>query len=119
MRSATDFLPWLISTLTNLATSLFEYFGSGRISRLGISLRRGMGLYLSLGWVRTSGRLGLLGAVLGASLLAILHARRIEAAAHHVVAHAGQVLHPAAPDQDHRVLLEIVTFATDVADHLE
>ena len=42
MRSATDFLPWLISTLTNFATSLLAYFGSGRISRLGISLRRGI-----------------------------------------------------------------------------
>src|SRR6266481_1174614 len=48
MRSATDFLPWLISTLTNFATSLLEYLGSGRISRLGISRRRGMSLYLSL-----------------------------------------------------------------------
>src|SRR5439155_15780121 len=43
MRSATDFLPRLMSTLTNLATSPLEYFGSGRISRLGISLRRGIG----------------------------------------------------------------------------
>src|ERR1700687_796199 len=44
MRSATDFLPWLMSTLTNFATSLFEYFGSGRISRFEISLRRGIQL---------------------------------------------------------------------------
>src|SRR5438477_307369 len=42
MRSATDFLPRDISTLMNFATSVFTYFGSGRISRLGISLRRGM-----------------------------------------------------------------------------
>jgi hypothetical protein len=28
--------------LTNFATSLFEYFGSGRISRFEISLRRGI-----------------------------------------------------------------------------
>src|SRR4249919_2936642 len=42
MRSATDFLPAVISTLTNFATSLLPYFGSGRISRLGISLRRGI-----------------------------------------------------------------------------
>src|SRR5438046_10394414 len=42
MRSATDFLPRDISTLMNFATSVFTYFGSGRISRFGISLRRGM-----------------------------------------------------------------------------
>src|SRR5581483_1009725 len=42
MRSATDFLPLVISTLMNFATSMFEYFGSGRISRFGISLRLGI-----------------------------------------------------------------------------
>src|ERR1700682_4857439 len=47
MRSATDFFPWLISTLTNFATSPLEYFGSGRISRLGISLRRGINYSVS------------------------------------------------------------------------
>src|SRR6266496_5130405 len=42
MRSATDFLPAVISTLTNFATSLEPYFGSDRISRFGTSLRRGI-----------------------------------------------------------------------------
>ena len=42
MRSATDFLPRVISTFTNLATSTLLNFGSGRISRFGTSLRRGM-----------------------------------------------------------------------------
>src|SRR6185436_8735366 len=42
MRSATDFLPAVINTFTNFATSLLPYLGSGRISRLGISLRLGI-----------------------------------------------------------------------------
>src|SRR6478752_5542719 len=42
IRSATDFLPRVISTFMNLATSSLLNFGSGRISRLGTSLRRGM-----------------------------------------------------------------------------
>src|SRR5437899_10967855 len=99
IRSATDFLPRLISTLTNLATSELPNFGSGRTSRLGTSLRRGIVISLC--------GLGLLRAVLGAGLLAVLHTGGVEAAAHHVVAHARQVLHPAAADQNHRVLLQV------------
>src|SRR2546427_4518304 len=97
-------------TLTNLATSALPYFGSGKISRLGTSLRRGMGDF------RNSGGLGFLRAVLGSALLAVLDALGIERAAHDVVAHAGQVFHPASPDQHHRVLLQIVAFPADVAD---
>src|SRR5512142_407182 len=121
MLSATDFLPRLISTLTNLATSPLEYFGSGRISRLGISLRRGMALSSRICvWRRLALRsLRLLGAVLGATLLAVLDAGSIETAAHHVVAHPGQILHAAAADEHHRVLLQVVAFAADIADDLE
>src|SRR5579871_6346899 len=46
-----------------------------------------------------------LGPVFGPPLLAVLHARRIKRAAHNVVAYAGQVAHPTAADQHHRVLL--------------
>src|SRR5215831_5191722 len=120
MRSATDFLPWLISTLTNFATSPLEYLGSGRISRLGISLRRGMSLVFPwMLFVLGLRGLGFLGAVLGAALLAVLDARRVERATHHVVAHAGQILHPSATYEHHRVLLQVVPFAADVADDLE
>jgi hypothetical protein len=42
MRSATDFFPRVINTLTNLATSVLRNLGSGKGSRLGTSLRRGM-----------------------------------------------------------------------------
>src|SRR5882672_697079 len=111
MCSAIDFLPRVMSTLTNFATSALPYFGSGRISRLGTSLRRGI--------VESLRGLGLLRAVLGAALLAILHALSVEAPAHDVVAHPGQVFHAAAADEHHRVLLQVVTFSADVADHLE
>src|SRR4051812_43420330 len=97
MLSATDFFPACMSTLTNLATSTLKYFGSGKISRFGISLRRGMydlWLFLSLRSAALRpiaphlGGLRPLGAVLRAPLLAILDARRVQAAAHDVVAHA-------------------------------
>src|SRR6185295_12756347 len=109
MRSATDFLPRVISTLTNFASSTLWNFGSGRISRLGTSLRRGMGL----------GQFRRLGAVLRTTLLPVLHALRIQRAAHDVVAHARQVFHPAAANQHDRVLLQVVALATDVADDFE
>src|ERR1051326_7527305 len=99
MRSATDFLPRLISTLTNMATSPFEYLGSGRISRLGISLRRGMVLSIRVGTLLRLRGLRPLGAVLRAALFAILDARRVQAAPHHVVAHARKVLHAPAADE--------------------
>src|SRR6266581_3408890 len=102
MRSATAFLPRVISTLTNFASSTLANFGSGRISRLGPSLRRGMLLYRPLGQ-----------ADLGAL------APYFEGAAHDVVAHARQVLHAPAADQHHRVLLQVMALAADVADHLE
>src|SRR5678815_2856162 len=113
MRSATDFLPRVISTLTNFASSTLLNFGSGRISRLGTSLRRGMNLLFALC------RFGRLGAVFRTGLLAVLHALGVERAAHDVVAHAGQVLHATAPDQHHRVLLQVMALAADVADHFE
>src|SRR6185295_4629106 len=114
MLSATDFLPRVMSTFMNFARSMLANFGSGRISRLGTSLRRGM--RVSLG---SLSRLRHLGAVLRAALLAVLHALRVERTAHDVIAHARQVLHAAAADQHHRMLLQVVAFAADVADHLE
>src|SRR3954453_9499166 len=60
-----------------------------------------------------------LGAVLRTTLLTVLDSLGIQNAAGVVVEHAGQVLDAAAADHDHRVLLEVMTFAGDVADHLE
>src|SRR5512143_1924999 len=110
MRSPVDFLPLRIRLLTNFATIRSWNFGSGRIFRFSTSRRRGIE---SLSLARA------LGAVLRAALLAALDADRIEGAANDVVAHAGEVLHAAAADEDHRVLLEVVPDARDVARHLE
>src|SRR5690606_27138081 len=66
-----------------------------------------------------SGFLGALGAVLGPCLLAVLDPLEVERAAHDVVAHARQVLDPAAANQHDRVFLQVVAFTTDIADDLE
>src|SRR3984885_9343087 len=65
------------------------------------------------------GSLPTLRAVLRTALLAVLDALGIKHAAENVVAHAGQVLDAAAADHDHRVLLEVMALARNVADHLE
>src|SRR5512134_3421070 len=109
MCSAIDFLPRVISTFMNFANSTLANFGSGRISRFGTSLRRGM-------FSSSLGRLRHLGAVFRAALLAVFHALSVQRTAHDVVAHARQVLYPAAANQHHRVLLQVVVFAADVAD---
>src|SRR5437764_737917 len=48
MRSATAFLPDSMITFMNLERSMEPNFGSGRISRLGTSRRRGISLFLLL-----------------------------------------------------------------------
>src|SRR3990172_13060753 len=109
--SPTDFLPLRIRLFTNFATSRSWNFGSGRILRFSTSRRRGIGSSLPLA--------GALGAVLGPALLTALDADRVERPANDVIAHAGEILHTASPDEDHRVFLEIVAHARDVARHLE
>src|SRR6476469_86538 len=57
MRSATAFLPPCMMTFMNLASSTLPYLGSGRISRLGTSRRRGISnLSICFSW--PSGDLG-------------------------------------------------------------
>src|SRR5580658_2266816 len=70
-------------------------------------------IFASLGSLRP------LGAVFRPALLAVLDSLRVEHAAQDVVADARQVLDPAAADHDHRMLLQIVAFARDIADDLE
>src|SRR6185312_1714555 len=94
----------------NLATVRSPNFGSGRTSRFSARRRRDISVFSLL---RT------LGAVERAALLAVLHALRVEHAAQDVVADAGKVLHAAAADQDHRVFLQVVAFAGDVAHRLD
>src|SRR5215217_6746131 len=55
-----------------------------------------------------------LGAVLGSTAFPPLDAQGVERAADDVVAHAGQVAHPAASDEHDAVLLEVVLLAGDV-----
>ena len=61
----------------------------------------------------------LLGAVAATGLIPLPDAGGVERAADHLVADAGEVLHPAAADQHDRVLLEVVALARDVGGHLE
>src|SRR5437868_7251366 len=66
-----------------------------------------------------SGSFRTLRAILRTALLAVLDALGIEDAAEDVVAHAGQILDAAAADHDHRVLLKVMAFTRNIADHLE
>src|SRR5262245_7803329 len=52
--------------------------------------------------------------VFRATLLAVAHTTGVERTTHHVVAHAGQILDPAAANQDDRVLLEVVALTRNV-----
>src|SRR3569833_1897467 len=125
MPSATDFLPSSMTEFMNLERTSSPNRGSGRISRFSGRRRRAIGKFLSLqpfpglAFARglLSWLLGTLGAVLGARLPAVLDTLRVEHAAKNVVATARKVAHPAAADQHDAVLLEVVAFARDVADH--
>src|SRR5574340_182891 len=113
MRSPVDFLPCRIRLLTNFATIRSWNLGSGRILRFSTTRRRGIEPFLPV-WLARALR-----AVLGAALLAALRADGVEGPADDVVADAREVLHAAPADEHHRVLLEVVAHAGDVARHLE
>src|SRR5215469_8109709 len=110
MRSAADFLPFFMTTFMNLASISLLYFGSGRMVRTGAWARRDIATYSLL--------LRALGAVLGATLLALAHTGTVERAAHRVIADTREVLDAAAADEHHRVLLQVVALAADVAGNL-
>src|ERR671927_145330 len=61
----------------------------------------------------------LLRAVPAASLLAVADALGVQRAADDLVPDAGEVLHPAASHEHHRVLLQVVADARDVGGHLD
>src|SRR5579864_209027 len=109
MCSATDFLPSCIRQFMNLVTTLSPNLGSGWTSRLTAARRRDMAPSLSRP----------LGAVFRPALAPVLDALGVVRAADDVIAHAGQILDPAAADQHHRMLLQIVALTGDVAGHLE
>src|SRR5579871_832026 len=93
----------------NLVTTGSPNLGSGSTSRLTAARRRDIASLLARP----------LGAVFGAPLAAVLDALRVERAANDMVAHPGQILDPAAADQHHRMLLQIMAFARDIAGNLE
>src|SRR5258706_8667229 len=94
----------------NLVSTRSPNFGSGRTSRFSARRRRD---------ISASSLLRSLGAVERTALLAVLDPLGIQHAAEDVVADAGKVLHPAAADKDHRVLLQIVALTGDVANRLD
>src|ERR1700748_3707180 len=111
MPSATDFFPAYITEFMNFVMMMFPNFGSGRTSRFSAEWRRDID--------QTPRLLRTLGAVLRTTLLTVLDALGIQHAAEDVVAHARQVLDATAADHHHRVLLKVMAFTRDVADHLE
>ncbi|CAK8740133.1 hypothetical protein SODG_003576 [Sodalis praecaptivus] len=58
--------------------------------------------------------LWLLHAVLGAALLAVFNTGAVKGATNGVVTHTRQVFYTTAADQDHGVLLQVMTFTADV-----
>src|SRR5207245_3689965 len=103
------FLPPYIIMLTNFATSRLPCLGSGRTSRRVAPALR----------ISGATRLRLLGAVLGPALLPARHAGGVQRAPDDVVPDAGQVLHAAPPDQDDRVLLQVMAHPGNVGGDLE
>ena len=60
---------------------------------------------------------GSFGPVLGTTLTALRNPGSIKTAPYNVIAHAWQIFHPTASDEDHGVLLQIVPFPPNVSDH--
>src|SRR5271156_1051575 len=127
----------------NFATTTSPNLASGMMSRFSAECRRDMAL-LSLRhgrlarprnfsvWIHGCrsrspeddatlrfASLRTLGAVFRPALLAVLDSLGVQHAAQDVVADAGQVLDAAATDHDHRMLLQVVALAGDIADDLE
>jgi hypothetical protein len=110
MRSATDFLPSYIRLFMNLDRTRSPNFGVGVDFAFFCAVTTG---HLMCSLLRT------LGAVLRTALLTVLDALGIEHTTDDVIAHTGKVLHTAAADHHHRVLLKVVAFTRDVADDLK
>src|SRR5215475_8272100 len=98
-----------MSVFMNFERTTSPNLASGRTSRFSAARRRD---------ICSSALLGTLGAVLRTALFAVLHALGIERAANDVVTHAGQILDAPASDHHHRVLLQVMALARDVAHHL-
>src|SRR3954468_12507624 len=107
MRCAIDRLPSSRTLLTSDVTSGELYTGSATSWRLPAGPLRGMSALL------------LLRAVLAARLLAVPDALGVQRAADDLVPDSGEVLHPAAPHEHDRVLLQVVPDPGDVRGDLD
>src|ERR1700687_893990 len=102
-----DFLPSFMMLFMNLVSTLSPNFGSGMTSRLS-ALRR-LDMSSDPFPIReTTQLLGSFGSIFGAPLTAVAYALGVKHAANDMVAYARKVLDAPAPDQPHRVLLEIM-----------
>src|SRR5947209_4216374 len=68
---------------------------------------------------QTTQLLGPLCSVFGASLFAVFDTLGVEHAAQDVVTHPWKILHATTTDQNHRVLLQVMSLPGDIADHFE
>ena len=64
-------------------------------------------------------RLGSLGSVLRATLLAIANTSAVQGAAYRVIANTWKILNATAANQHNRVLLKVVAFTTDITGDFE
>src|ERR687888_411101 len=104
MRSARLFFPSTMTLLMKRARLLLPKRASGGTSRRTTRARLGIQPPLTA----QSGRFN----------HTVHRTARDEGPAYDMIAHAGQVLDPAATDQHHRVLLEVVALAGDVGGDL-
>src|SRR5665213_942207 len=109
MPSAADFLPSYIREFMNLARTRSPNLASGVISRRSARWRRL--IYISL--LRT------LGAIERTALLAVLDALGVQHAADDVIANARKILHAAAANEHHAVLLKVMAFAGNISQRFE
>src|SRR5487761_1182345 len=110
MCSAVERLPLSITELMNLARPSLWNWGSATMTRREIRCRRGIS--------GSPSRLLALGPVLAARLLPGLGPGRVQGSPHDVVSNSRQIFYLAAPDQHHRVLLQVVTDPRDVGGDL-
>src|SRR5262245_50273690 len=107
MLCAIERLPSSRTLLTSEVTSGELYTGSATSWRLPAGPLRGMSALL------------LLRAVSATRLLTVADALSVQRAANDLVADPREVLHPAAPHEHDRVLLQVVPYARDVCGDLD
>src|SRR5262245_39963234 len=95
-----------------------------RVDKLGHNLVAVLGIRQNLAFsyftfARHSALLGSLRPVFGASLASLLYPDRIQSPTHDMIAHARQIFDATAANQNHRVLLQVMTDPRDIGGHLD